>query len=354
VTTLPPSDISAVASGSPAYGFAGDGRLAWAGDTPTAPGSYASAMGDRVWAVTTPAATQRPAQVTGAAYGADFDGPFVSWNQPADADLHVVPVLRDGANNPAPDMWDGVDLEYYSHAGSTHAASLVTGDAEYPAAIGQPVTVSLFTVRVSTQVVSSPVVITWTPRFPSTCIIAASSKNIRYGAGVNVVGTLKSGATALSGRPATLSAKAANGHVATLVNGSTGSSGTLSNLNKPAMNTTYSLVHLADFYAGCSASVTVVVQTALKATLASTRILHGRTTSLTVVVGPNEAGQQVTLQKLSAGKWVNVSTLKLGSTSKARWTVGSKKAGKFTYRVRKLADKYHPLSYSPSVVLTVK
>jgi hypothetical protein len=277
----------------------------------------------------------------------------VSWNQPSDPDLHVVPVLRGGANQRAQSLFDGFDLEYYAHRASTHAVSIVGGEPGDSITFGAPVTVSLFTVRVSTQVVSAPVVLSWTPRWVSTCATTSTSKLIKYGAGITVTGSIKAGSAAIRSKPATLIAKAANGRVTTLSRALTSSSGTLASYQKPTMNTTYTFAHTADFYAACSSSVTVVVASTLKAVLAATKIGRGRTTSLTVTVGPNEAGQYVTLQKLSGSRWVNVSTLKLGSTSKATWKVGSTRSGKITYQVKKAPDKYHGLGYSSRVVLTV-
>lgn len=345
------SDLIEARSGYPIFGFGGGGTFSWANDSQSSFGGYSPAR-DRLWTMTVPTNTPRPPKVAGASYGADANGAYVSWTPPADPDLTVVPVLRDGANQPAASFSDGKELFYSPDA---PRATVTLGEDNVTSVEGRPITVSLFTESMSSHVVSAPLVISWTPRYYLTCKVTRSVSTVRYGTGLTITGTLASGAAGpASNQPATLTAKAANGHVSTLLNGTTSSTGTVSVINKPPMNTTYTVAHAANFFMPCSASIAVAVQSAMTATLAATKILHGRTTTLTVTVGPNEAGQYVTLQKLSGTKWVNVSTVKLASTSKARWTVGSKTARKIAFRVRKLADRDHVLSYSQKVVLTVR
>ncbi|MBV9096691.1 MAG: hypothetical protein JO079_01415 [Frankiaceae bacterium] len=330
----------------PVMGVGGDGAVWWARD------SYPGMAGERLWKLSEPAASARPAAITGVAFHWDGNGPYVSWHAPAVGE-QVIPVLRHGANAVAANPFDGFDLTYYTHSAIANTASVVFGEATDPIVQGEPFTVTLFPETVDGTVIGPPTVATYLLVPPTTCAIKPSVRTVPYGKSVAVTGTLTSLGSALAGEAATLSAQAVGKPSVVLKSTLTSSTGTVAASQVPVANTTYTFQHAVDNYAACAGSVVVTVAPTVTAVLAAATIHRGAHTTLTTTVGPNLSGQYVTLQHLVGTSWRTVSSLKLNRYSKAAWTVGSTTAGTFRYRVIKTADKYHAASISAVATLKV-
>lgn len=121
-------------------------------------------------------------------------------------------------------------------------------------------------------------------------------------------------------------------------------------------NEQFELLHPATAAYGRSVSAVVTVHVAphVSATLASSSVRHGQTTTLSVRLTPSQAGQTVYLQVYGSNKkWSDSSHKALNSKSATSFTVGSSKAGKVTYRVRIGASSSHAAAVSKPVTLTV-
>jgi len=346
------TDYDGTGPGPLVMGFGADGELWWAHDGANSPGLMGLA-GERLWRLAEPGSVSRPASPSGVSLRWDSNGPYVSWNAPA-AGVTVLPVLRAGADNPAAGPDDGFAARYYPHNAMANTASVVFNwPTDEPMTAGHPFTITLFAQSADGNTLSVPTVATFLLVFPTTCTAAPSARTVLYGKSVTVTGALKTLGTAVSGKPATITAQAVGRSAVLLKSGTTTSAGTLAAAQAPAFNTTYTFRHAVDTYAACAGSVVVTVQPKITVVLAATTIHRGTHTTLTTIVGPNLYGQYVTLQHLVGTTWRTVSSLKLNRYSRAAWAVGSSTAGTFHYRVVKAADKYHAASVSPVATLKV-
>ena len=74
------------------------------------------------------------------------------------------------------------------------------------------------------------------------------------------------------------------------------------------------------------------------AKLSATSTALGRTTSLTATVAAPQAGRTVTLQRLVSGRWTDLSSHALGSSSS--WVFPLKPAARGTYTYRTTTTAY--------------
>jgi hypothetical protein len=346
------SDYSEARQGNPSLGFAGDGQLAWADKGfPGAPTAT-----DALWTLQVPLSTPRPPQVTGVHAGANADGAFVAWDPLTSPNDQVMVTIRVGSNQRAASPYDGLDLtdfEQGTSRDSVRVPGLSTDDG--PIVYGQPVTVSLFTYRSTTQVYSAPVVYTFLPQAMSVCTVKRSIVNVVEGGATQITGTLTSDNVAVPGESSTLTQKPVVGGSSTLLTGNTNSNGQLVASPRPLSNTTYTFSYAGNnVYTPCSATQHVSVYSKVKVALAKTSVRRRTQTTLTATVSPNEAGQTVTLLRLKGRTHTTLATAKLSSRSKATFQVGSKTAGDVTYEVKKAGDKAHLTTYSAIAVLHVK
>jgi len=91
----------------------------------------------------------------------------------------------------------------------------------------------------------------------------------------------------------------------------------------------------------------VLVRTLVKTTLSVTSLHLGKSVVIKGSVAPKHAGQKVLLQRLVAGKWKTIATVKLTSLSTYRFTWKPLKKGTFSLRVSKPADADHVTSFGP-------
>ena len=100
-------------------------------------------------------------------------------------------------------------------------------------------------------------------------------------------------------------------------------------------------------------AVAVLVRTLVKTTLSVTSLHLGKSVVIKGSVAPKHAGQKVLLQRLVAGKWKTIATVKLTSLSTYRFTWKPLKKGTFSLRVSKPADADHVTSFGPTRKLKV-
>ena len=98
-----------------------------------------------------------------------------------------------------------------------------------------------------------------------------------------------------------------------------------------------------------SSTVFTGVRTAVTAGISRTTAPLGTTLTISGSVSPTHAGQVVYLQRyVGAGKWANVTSAKLSSTSVYSFHPKPTTRATWTYRVVKPADTDHATGVSPS------
>lgn len=123
----------------------------------------------------------------------------------------------------------------------------------------------------------------------------------------------------------------------------------------PAKNTSYQIVAPASSRQVGSASrvLTATVNAALVSRLSATSAPLGHAVTLTTTVRPGEAGRPVTLQRLVSGRWTNVVSHTLTSSSGSTFSVRPSARGTYTYRTTVTATSTNGAGASPAVTLKV-
>ncbi|MFU8854683.1 S8 family serine peptidase [Micromonospora sp. SL1-18] len=182
--------------------------------------------------------------------------------------------------------------------------------------------------------------------------VSSNATSRTYGSAVTVTGKLtrKDTGAGLVGVPVQLWAKYKGASsYAQLTTVTSGTSGALAYTHKPSKIVSYQWIYQGSpTYAGSVSSLrTVNVATLVTATLSKTSFRLGRTVTLSGKVSPSHSGKTVYLQRLVNGKWKNITSKKLSSSSSYSFTIKPTKRGTYSYRVYKAADTDHIAGASP-------
>ena len=150
--------------------------------------------------------------------------------------------------------------------------------------------------------------------------------------------------------------------------GATGTTGQRSFVDHPTVNEDYQWRYagliasspvdaaVLSTYTTAAVSAPITVLVAPKVTIASnkTSMVHGSTVTFSGSVSPNHSGKRVYLQRyLGAGRWGNVTSRLLSTSSTYVVPVAISTRGTFTYRVWFVADTDHTNGYSAGKAIKV-
>jgi type VII secretion-associated serine protease mycosin len=188
--------------------------------------------------------------------------------------------------------------------------------------------------------------------------VSSSTTAVTYGGAVTVTGRLVRPDTgaAVAGAPVQLYGRRKGTSTWQLLGTATSSStGFLSFGHKPSWSLDYLWRYDGStaYLWAASAPRLVQVRPVVTATLSKTSFPLGGSVTLSGSVAPNHAGQVVYLQRLASGRWTNVASRVLSSTSAYKATLKPSARGTYTYRVYKPADSDHLAAVSPARSFTV-
>lgn len=187
----------------------------------------------------------------------------------------------------------------------------------------------------------------------------ASGGGVRtYGQRFSIKGHLTERGTPMNVRQAAvqLMAKTAGSSTwAVAARGTTDNLGAVTFSPAPAKNTSYQIVLPASSgQAGSTSPVLkATVNAALVSRLSATSVPLGHAVVLSTTVRPGEAGRPVTLQRLVSGRWTNVASHTLTSSSGSTFSVRPSARGTYTYRTTVTATSTNGAGASPAVTLKV-
>lgn len=87
---------------------------------------------------------------------------------------------------------------------------------------------------------------------------------------------------------------------------------------------------------------------------AATSVWYSFSDSVSGTVSPGVSGRYVTLQKLSAGKWVDAYSVKTGSGGAYKLPISTNRAGTVTYRVKAVGTSRYATAYSTSFKVSTR
>jgi hypothetical protein len=185
--------------------------------------------------------------------------------------------------------------------------------------------------------------------------IARSTSELTYGGSVTVTGKITRADTGanVAGAGVQLYARQKGSTTWRLLRTVTSTStGVLSYVYKPGAGNDFQWRYSSGnttLMGSGSSTVFTAVRTAVTAGLNVTTVRLGGTVAVSGSVSPRHAGQLVYLQRyIGAGKWANVSSAKLSSTSVYSFHPKPTTRATWTYRVVKPADTDHAIGVSPS------
>jgi len=186
----------------------------------------------------------------------------------------------------------------------------------------------------------------------TTVSISSNSTGLPYGRTVTVTGRVVRPDTGagIAGQPMQLYGRR-KGTTAWTLLGTVTSNGTgaVALANKPAWSTEFywSYRNSSTYIGNASGVRTVGISTTLSSTLSRTSVKLGGSVVLSGTVTPNHARQTVYLQRyLGGGRWQNVTSKALSSSSGYSFTIKPTWKGTLYYRVYKPADTDHTAGYS--------
>ena len=185
---------------------------------------------------------------------------------------------------------------------------------------------------------------------------ASAHATIRYGSSDRLYGTLHADGTGYntSGLRVLVQRRAGPGWL-TVATVTTGTGGAFSATVKPAHNTTYRAAYNASstLLGRTSASRTVHVASSVSIAASSNRIRITATVYFTGLVGPNQHGKQVLLQRSSGGAWHTVKSGTLSSTSHYRIAMRPTTHADYYWRVYRAGTTANAAGTSPKLKVTV-
>lgn len=187
---------------------------------------------------------------------------------------------------------------------------------------------------------------------------ATSATAVTYGAAVTVSGQLtrSDAGTGVAGVPVELYGRRKGSTSWVLLGTATStSSGAVALGHKPSWSLDYQWAYQgSSTYLGSTSALRAVgVRPAVSATLSRTSFPLGRSVGLSGKVAPAHGGQIVYLQRLVDGRWSNVSSRVLSSTSTYAFAIRPLHRGTHYYRVYKPADTDHLAGFSGTRSFTV-
>lgn len=286
-----------------------------------------------------------PAAVTRLAAAPGLGRATLSWTNPTAPDLRtvVVRVARGTTPPSGPTAGAAVANRLAATAtatglrsGTDHSFSVFAVDAT--GNVSARASVTLRGTR-STAVTSARTVTSGTPVTVSGRLVASSTS---AGLGGHPVDVLVRRRGAVSWTRVTTVTTSSTGYVAAR--------------HVPQWNADYALrfAGRGAYLGAVSTAAPVDVATRVTATLSTTSVTAGRAATLTGTVGPNHAGQRVTLQRQVGGVWRDDRTTTLSSSSTYRFTLLTTTKGTHAYRVVKPADADHVRGFSPVRTVRVR
>ncbi|MCU7722189.1 S8 family serine peptidase [Actinoplanes sp. KI2] len=280
-----------------------------------------------------------PAAVTNLKATGGTRAAALSWTLPSITDLDQV-IVRMAAGNTAP-SGPTAGTAVYAGTGSSATVTGLTSGATYTFAAWVRDRSGKYSPVATIQLLGT------------TLAINSSSTALTYGGSVTLYGRLigPSNGAGVTGQPVQLYSRRKGTTAWTLLATVTsGTNGAVSFVNKPTYSTDYywAFRNSTAYVGNASAVRTVGVSTTVSSTLSKTSFPLGGTVYIYGSVTPSHAGQTVYLQRyLGGGKWQNVTSRALSSTSGYSIAIKPTSKGTYYYRIYKPADTDHSAGYSP-------
>jgi hypothetical protein len=280
-----------------------------------------------------------PAAVTNLKATGGTRAAALSWTLPSITDLDQV-IVRMAVGNTAP-SGPTAGTAVYAGTGSSAVVTGLASGSNYTFGVWVKDRSGKYSPAATVQLVGTVIAVN------------SSTTALTYGGTVTLYGRLIRPDTGagVAGEPVVLYGRRKGTTTYTALGTVTsGSNGAVSLTNKPAWSTEYywGYRNSTAYVGNASAVRTVGVSTTLSATLSKTSFPLGGTVYIYGSVTPNHAGQTVYLQRyLGGGKWQNVTSRTLTSTSGYSIAIKPPTKGTYYYRVYKPADTDHLAGYSP-------
>jgi hypothetical protein len=278
----------------------------------------------------------------------------VKWERQIDFSQPVNTVLAVGGFNR---RWSGPQTNAWLQGSMTvewdGSTSDINGDHDTPPGL-YPWTVTATAVSGSTvQWTQSGTLAVRDPRGTRVVITSSPKTLIAGGRGAINLKVLL-GSNGIPGAPLTVQARL-HGTTAwqTIASLKASSTGTLSYAVAPSQSSDYLIRYSGGPYGpATSVSPIIAVGVAQKVTAAFSRssVRTGTTVTLSGAVAPAKAGQLVSVQRYSSGKWRTTANMKLSSTSSYRLSLRATR-GSVSYRVVRATDSRNLAGTSPTLVL---